>query len=208
MHFCCVCVLIVLISIALLSLMLIGWIDATKQVAVSGELVFCRLETRQSTLTASFSLHVQDNFQWRLSVHSQQLWTISCPLIEQLPSTLKSIANIQQVLTLVNLFCSNYVNACGIDLITHEIVLQTSNRISTHLLHPWGILSVPQTSSKTFHLDYFHRPWHNDLISCIPYVNGMLIWNTRNVPWCREWGMYGPQHLHQHRRGLWELATF
>lgn len=102
MHFCCVCVLIVLILIALLSLLLIGWIDATKQVAVSGELVFCRLETKQSTLTASFSLHVQDNFQWHLSVHGQQLRTISCPLIEQLPSTLKSIANIEQVLTLVN----------------------------------------------------------------------------------------------------------
>ena len=99
MHFCCVCILIVLILIALL---LIGWIDATKQVAVSGELVFCRLETKQSTLTASFSLHVQDNFQWHLSVHGQQLQTISCPLVEQLPSTLKSIANIEQVLTLVN----------------------------------------------------------------------------------------------------------
>ena len=99
MHFCCVCVLIVLILIALL---LIGWIDATKQVAVSGELVFCRLETKQSTLTASFSLHVQDNFQWHLSVHGQQLRTMSCPLVEQLPSTLKSIANIEQVLTLVN----------------------------------------------------------------------------------------------------------
>ena len=64
--------------------------------------MFCRLETKQSTLTASFSLHVQDNFQWHLSVHGQQLRTISCPVIEQLPSTLKSIANIEQVLTLVN----------------------------------------------------------------------------------------------------------
>ena len=63
--------------------------------------MFCRLETKQSTLTASFSLHVQDNFQWQLSVHGQQLRT-SCPLVEQLLSTLKSIANIEQVLTLVN----------------------------------------------------------------------------------------------------------
>ena len=82
--------------------MLIGWIDATKQVAVPGELVFCRLETKQSTLTASFSLHVQDDFHWHLSCHGQQLRTIVCPLIEQLPSTLESLANIEQVLTLVN----------------------------------------------------------------------------------------------------------
>ena len=95
MHYHCVCV-----PIVLLSLVLIGWIDATKQVAVSGESV---LERKQSTLTVSFSLHVQDNFQWHLSCHGQQLPTIICPLIEQLPSTLKSTANKEhvQVLTLV-----------------------------------------------------------------------------------------------------------
>ena len=94
MQFCCVCVLIVRIIAHRLD-------RCHKQVAVSGELVFCRLETKQSTLTASFSLHVQDNFQWQLSVHGQQLRT-SCPLVEQLLSTLKSIANIEQVLILVN----------------------------------------------------------------------------------------------------------
>ena len=53
-------------------------------------------------MTASFSLHVQDDFQWHLSGHGQQLRTIACPLIEQLPSTLKSLASIEEVLTLVN----------------------------------------------------------------------------------------------------------
>ena len=80
-----------------------GWVDVTEHTDGAKEIVFCKFSSKQSLVRVSYSVHITEDFQWRLICRGRSVpHPEACPLLRSVPSALKSVTDVVQILTLLN----------------------------------------------------------------------------------------------------------
>lgn len=80
-----------------------GWVDVTEHTDATKEIVFCKFSSKQSLVRVSYSVHITEDFQWRLICRGRSVpHPEACPLLRSVPSALKSVTDVVQILTLLN----------------------------------------------------------------------------------------------------------
>ena len=64
--------------------------------------MYCKFETKQLVTSVSHSLYIQDDFHWRFVCYGRLVLPVTCPLLASVPSTLKLVTDLEQVLALLD----------------------------------------------------------------------------------------------------------